>query len=120
MILIAPAGFPVEMPIYARYHFPLVTDIIAHFAFASIVPQRVIKGFEGSKLLFQQFNELGSYEDNKVIIDMLIEQRRFQVQRNEGYMPAIIACLREFPFSEMQSYFAAVNRTDVPVHAIWV
>lgn len=36
-----------SVPIYARYHFPLVTDVIARTSFASIVPKRVISGFEG-------------------------------------------------------------------------
>ncbi len=102
LVLISPAGFPLEEALTARLvKIPIIGDYI--FVLAG---DAVLKGRNASNL--SRYNEYPEFQQNF--------ERQFAYR---GFGRAILSTLRYMPFSNIPGEYSALGEKDVPVCLIW-
>lgn len=98
LILLAPAGYPVNEPLTAKVgKLPLIGEILNNLVTGMILHDRIPDAYPDS-------------EKYKKEIETTRAAIKFQLDNNPGYLPGILSTLREFPFGELGEYFEKVGK----------
>uniref|UniRef100_A0A7S3D9Y8 AB hydrolase-1 domain-containing protein n=1 Tax=Palpitomonas bilix TaxID=652834 RepID=A0A7S3D9Y8_9EUKA len=107
LTLVAPAGFPSDLPLPVRFAMlPYVGEFILPFFAPAFMERNLDKQSDG-----QQNCELVEYQ-KKVL--------RAEIAACEGYLESILSTFRSFNLFSMEPIYRRVATHSRPVHIIWV
>jgi len=101
LALISPAGLPVIKPFIANLLFiPVLAEIILYLRARRLITDTV----------HQEFN--AGVEEEKPLLAQILQIKHYQCSYNPNYFPVLLSILRNFPFDNMVSTFAAIGKSE--------
>lgn len=102
LVLVAPAGFPVNLPFTAK------------LAPAPLIGDWIMTVF-GKRVLISQSRQAN--KDSAILKEM--EQKLLDQLSYAGYLPALLSMLRNYPLHDLAAEYQSVGRHGIPTLLIW-
>jgi pimeloyl-ACP methyl ester carboxylesterase len=102
LVLLSPAGFPVNKPAIAKLiHIPILSDYLYPIV--------------GPKLLCDLVDHEFNGEHERHLVEKVRKIKHYQCTNNPSYLPVLLSILRNFPLDSMGDTFKKIGELNLPV-----